>query len=314
MAGGGNIIGENFNQSVRRQIITRQNKLRDKSDPNVNLVFNSSTAFLRLSSCVNLNTGGEGANNNIQQEEIIRQAEQISEALGDNTLKGSDLAKRAILWSGLSSYNKTQKGDSSYSTLITKSGINNNPDSIWNNNAYGFGGNDLGYRPMPGLTGATVSYYNMGALKKATIQAKVFNVTQLEIIDVLYMRLGYNILLEWGHTQYFDNNSIKQTFNNFSTIPFDMIFPPISGDEYTVFNILDGIEKERKSRSNNYDAFFGQVSKFNWTFNEDGSYDVVIEAISHGDVIESLKINNNYPDIKIPQVKGIPGSTGNSRS
>lgn len=318
MAENGNIIGESFSPSVKKQIETRQNKLKQKNrDQDVIMWSNSSTAFLRLSSCVNLDTGGEGANNispdpknpTKEQLEIQNYAKKIAVLLGDNTLGGSELARRAVLWNGLASIKETSP--EGYEAVFKK-GINAlHPDSIWNNNAYGFGGNDMGYRPMPGLSGATLTYYNMGALKKAVIQAKVFNVTQLEIIDILYMRLGYNILLEWGHTVYMDNEGKKQTINNLNTIPFEMVFPTGKGTTKNVFDILEGIEEERNLKSNNYDAFFGQVSKFNWTFNEDGSYDVVIEAMSHGDIIESLKINNNYPNIKIPQVKGSPCSTGN---
>ena len=35
----------------------------------------------------------------------------------------------------------------------------------------------------------------------------------------------------------------------------------------------------------------GKISNFNWTFNEDGSYDIELTLISWGDVIESLKNN-----------------------
>jgi hypothetical protein len=51
------------------------------------------------------------------------------------------------------------------------------------------------------------------------------------------------------------------------------------------------IEEKRKQTEGNYDGIFGVVSNFSWTFNNDGSYDVKIEIISLGDVIESLKVN-----------------------
>ena len=60
---------------------------------------------------------------------------------------------------------------------------------------------------MPGLLGADVTFYNQGTLRKATIQIVAYNIEQLELIDLLYMKVGYNIMLEYGHTskQYSDN-------------------------------------------------------------------------------------------------------------
>ena len=42
----------------------------------------------------------------------------------------------------------------------------------------------------------------------------------------------------------------------------------------------------------NYEAMFGKITKFNWTFNTDGSYDIKVTLVGMGDVINSLKINN----------------------
>jgi hypothetical protein len=38
------------------------------------------------------------------------------------------------------------------------------------------------------------------------VTVKAFNRTQFEIIDILYMRLGFSIFLEWGNSMYFENN------------------------------------------------------------------------------------------------------------
>jgi hypothetical protein len=60
---------------------------------------------------------------------------------------------------------------------------------------------------MPGITGISVSYKNRGSLKTATITAKAYNRTQLNVIDALYLRLGYTVLLEWGWGVNYLNNS-----------------------------------------------------------------------------------------------------------
>jgi hypothetical protein len=55
--------------------------------------------------------------------------------------------------------------------------------------------------------------------------------------------------------------------------------------------MLNNIQKKRSDYSGNYDGFFGKVSNFTWSFNPDGSYDISIDLITLGDVIESLKVN-----------------------
>ena len=41
----------------------------------------------------------------------------------------------------------------------------------------------------------------------------------------------------------------------------------------------------------NYDGMYGKITNFTWSFNDDGSYDIELKLISHGDIIESLKLN-----------------------
>lgn len=148
----------------------------------------------------------------------------------------------------------------------------------------------FGYRPMATIISADVSYLNNnGTLQKALINIKAYSPEQLEIIDKLYMRLGYSILLEWGHTVYLDNQGNKQEFNQI-TNPFIKFFTTGTTQQ----NMYDVINTERKSYAGNYEAFYGQIIKFNWTFNaEDATYDIKIEAISPGQIIESLKLNTS---------------------
>jgi hypothetical protein len=95
-------------------------------------------------------------------------------------------------------------------------------NSIYTNTAYGLGGLEFGNRPMPGLTSANIKTETRGSLKTATVQIKAWNRTQFDIIDVLYLRLGYSVLLEWGHSSYYDNQG---TFigltgeDNFNYVP-----------------------------------------------------------------------------------------------
>ena len=65
---------------------------------------------------------------------------------------------------------------------------------------------EYGVIPRPRVESLTVTPKNRGSLRDATIKLKAFDKNQLEIIETLYMRLGYTVLLEWGHTMYFDND------------------------------------------------------------------------------------------------------------
>ena len=67
------------------------------------------------------------------------------------------------------------------------------------NTAYGWQSlTGYGYSPPPGLISAEVKSLNRGSLREATIKLLCHNATQFEIIDQLYLRLGYSMLLEWG--------------------------------------------------------------------------------------------------------------------
>jgi hypothetical protein len=59
--------------------------------------------------------------------------------------------------------------------------------------------------------------------------------------------------------------------------------------------MIDAIERYREKHNGNYDGFFGKVNNFTWNFNPDGSYDITINLITVGDVVESLKVNVDAP-------------------
>ena len=69
---------------------------------------------------------------------------------------------------------------------------------------------------------------------------------------------------------------------------------------------MSAIKKTRKKNSYNYDGFYGKITNFNWSYNNDGTYNITITAISVGDIIESLNINKNFnlknfPDFKLDE-------------
>jgi hypothetical protein len=163
-------------------------------------------------------------------------------------------------------------------------------NSIYTNTAYGLGGLEFGNRPMPVLTSANIKTERRGSLKTATVQIKAWNRTQFDIIDVLYLRLGYSVLLEWGHSSYYDNSGTYIANNSFS------IADTFLAGTFDYDDILKKIQKNRLDSNGNYDAIFGKVVNFSWTFGSDGSYDITLTLRSVGDVIESLKVNLINPN------------------
>jgi hypothetical protein len=163
-------------------------------------------------------------------------------------------------------------------------------NSLYTNTAYGLGGLEQGIRPMPGINSANIKTETRGSLKTATIQIKAWNRAQFDVIDILYLRLGYSVLLEWGHSSYYDNQGTYISNN-----PYSLADTFLKGT-LTYDQILEKIKEYRLASNGNYDAIFGKVVNFSWTFGVDGGYDITLTLRSVGDVIESLKCNVINPN------------------
>jgi len=209
MAGG--IVGPPFEDWVSQQINVRQklnrltsNKLGFIEDPSYNNMYdvlryqNSNTAFLRLSSGVNIDSSVNG---------VV------------DALKGGNLAKSYQLFSTRFSPNSDPE-NLEFATGV-KLGVNS---------TYGWKSTSgYGFVPPPGLVSADIKSLNQGSLRDTTIQILCHSMEQFEIIEKLYLRLGYTMLLEWGWAMYFTNpgqhgkaNSFLQ--NSYHNIATDAFF------------------------------------------------------------------------------------------
>jgi len=263
-----NLIGESFDEFVNEQIKKRQQKLGLAGRDNSNLIWqNSKTSFIKLTSMVNV----------IDTETInLKRYEWLQNA----NLKGSDLAKTFVLDTGLT--------DTKNNPNKISQGVTNNT-SLINNFAYGLGGTEFGINPIPGVTSLVVKHKNDGSLREAQIQLKAYNKVQFEILDLLYLRLGYSVVVEWGNTLFWENsNNEEESLSQISKTLQSFIFQ--EGKNH--FDIHAKILKLRKINSANYDAMIGRVRNYTWTINKDGHYDIILDLISYGDLIESLKVNN----------------------
>ncbi len=163
----------------------------------------------------------------------------------------------------------------------------------------------LGIRPMAGIT--SVSIENLGAYgstRKATVNFQCWDVSQLDILEQLYMRPGYLVLLEFGRTHWYK----PSPSNPLSGVPDKLQYIGNSDIELEVkdffqqkdINLLEYLNKLHKRSVDslgNYDAFLGYVVNYGWQLRPDGGYDCKTEIISTGEILESLKSNFSYANI-----------------
>jgi hypothetical protein len=290
----GNIVGLNMDQWAVDQIRLRQTLLGTKrtlqgDSASVLVWMNNSTSWIRACSPISIST------------------EKSKKLTGEEfQYAGRELAKNFVLFNGTVGLLEPV----SRYPPVQKSGVTNN-NTIINNFAYGFGGIDQGIVPMPGINSLRINTLTRGSLRKAELKIKAFNKKQFDIIDSLYMRPGFTILLEWGHTLYFKGTIERPQYTkaDFNTKPFKSFFSSLGT---TQDQILNDIREERGTTSGNYDGFYGKISNFSWTYNIDGTYDITISAISIGDVIESLNLNRvELSSVNTPKIPIVKSSTSN---
>lgn len=282
-SGSRNLVGEPFDPYVAYQVKQRQETQfsgyeSQRGDSDIQIL-NNQNAWVKMASGVSI-SGSLG-------DQRLRSLGLSEQEI--NGLNGTQLAESAILFNSLSSVDPTKgtsaaSGDTSPITM--REGIAK-ANKLWNSNrSYGLGGTDFGILPPPGITDVTVTCLNRGSIRRATVNLKAYNKFQFAIIEILYLQLGKHILLEWGNDKYIDNEG---KFRNIQNTLIETNW--FSNNGLNQLEMLEFINIYRAKYSANYDGFFGKVSNFSWDFGNDGSYDISIDLITVGDVIESLKVN-----------------------
>ena len=301
----GNLIGEEISKPILKQIQNRQkmqgagyNSESVKRDPTVLNYLNNRNAWIKMASGVSISgsLGIEKLNGAFAQSpELVATNNDIS------ALEGTGLAKNLVLFNTIQSINDYDP--EKQQPYISRSGIrrdnllSNSIDKMYG----GLGGNSEGLQPVGGITDFTVESLNRGSIRKATVNIKVYNQFQFNLIEMLYLRLGYIMMLEWGWDKYVSNikyipgSPPEVTINQMgSTIIEEKWF---TTDTYTQQSMLDEINLLRKNTQGNYDGFFGKVSNFSWKVNKDGSYDIKVDLISLGSIIESINVRKPSTEI-----------------
>jgi GH24 family phage-related lysozyme (muramidase) len=262
----GKIVGEKLLPYVADQINLRQEKHGLISrDVEALTYLNSKTAWLKLASAVE-----------ITPERLAK--EEFRPGFAWNKL-----AKDYVLFGGIS-HLEGDKLEQLQSILFS-----GNSDGMYDVSASDKQAREFGLVPMPGLESAEVKSLNRGSIKEANITIKCYSPEQFRILDLLYLRIGYTLFLEWGWSTYFDNNGKLET-NYFSLIEDPNGFFNSSWKKKSYLPFLNKIEATREAKDGNYDGLLCRVTNFSWTFNN-GVYDINLKCISLGDVVESLKTN-----------------------
>ena len=288
-----NIVGKDHLDFVKSQINVRQNILGRSIKDSEDVVWeNGKTSWVKLMSSVN-----------IADEQVLKYIEENNEDilvsnsgsefrnqyLGIEDYFGPSLAQTNILSSGLTDYNTMRFGVSETD--------NSDPSSL---NMYGYGGNEFGLKPTPGITNFSTNTNNNGSLRTAQVQFLAHNKNQFNYLETLYLRLGYTMLLEWGNSKFpitNEDGSVRySTEADIASLSLrdEFLYSFDKGARY----FYTRIEELRKQSQGNYDAFLGKVTNFSWQFTTEGSYLITLDIISIGSVIESLKINTNQENIK----------------
>ena len=296
-----NVIGAPFDRYVLDQLYIRAARNSTISRTTEDILFLANkTAWVRLISSVDVVALPPTSAKSPTAQAIdrlnaltfnISSTEGVSQyyanlGLDTNIYKTSqDLAKNWILEAGTSYVSENKD-------VNLRSGLGLN-------GAYGLGGiQEQGYRPMPGLTSVNIETAGrLGSLRYATIEFKVWNMEQLNVIEALYFRLGYSMLLEWGHTQYFTNPKQNQST---ALVPVKNTYgldDPFAVNQ-SISSIQQKIVAKKEDFDGNYDGMLGIVTSFNWSFNQDGGYDCNVKLIGKGAIMDSLRINQSY---KMPE-------------
>jgi len=278
-----------------RQYTVSQDNRETKYGPFID--YQTKNSWVKMTSLVNYDSG----------EGIEVDYNNIVKVIPDSFYTGDQLSRKYVLFGG------TPYTNPSNNNVSMRSGVDKQ-NAVYGSNIdwpsfsnTGFLDRPFGARPMPGIRDVQISSKSAyGSLREAVVKFYCWDRHQLEELEILFMRPGYSVLLEWGWSKYIDyDNQVEKTLNtvkepnfpttpnNFSTSnftePFINAYDPNLNQQYILDTIADKIKKTKC----NYDAMLGYIRNFNWTMLDNGGYECTTTLISIGEVISSLKISSN---------------------
>ena len=254
-------IGAGISPGVAKQLEARKlviGKTSGRTDEDL-LYMNGKTGWVKLSSGVNTLSDDDVAQFRIQK--------------GRKKITGGNgLAKDNVLLGGV------MRPDGGLRAGIETSG-NVDPNSAYILRP------STGIRPMAGITSMTVKSKNTyGTLREAEVKFSVWSLEEFEVMEKLYLRPGFTMLLEWGHSLYIDNSGVLQ--KSVKTVSPGLFFR--SNQEMS--NITDAIKEIREESNYNYEGMVGYCKNFSWNYNPNGGYECSVSIISTGEILESAPV------------------------
>lgn len=297
-----NVIGVPIPQWLINQFNERANQHGQSYRDTDSLIYLSNkSAWVRAVSSVN-----------VEQPDI----DFFSKNYGISQKDATSLAKTFILFAGTSKYRKEDNNGFGYDL---RSGLGGSYGMLGDEEVKGYG-----YQPMPGISSVNIETSGrMGSVRMATINFKVFNKMQLDIVDALYFKLGYTLFLEWGNTCYYETNAESELSQFQNSTDYkkaqlkyseDLSIDPFEQD-LTKEKINYRIAQNVKESCGNYDGMLGVITNFNFTRKEDSTYDCSVRIIGLGALAESIKINRSdvFVDILRDELKKIVALANNRK-
>jgi hypothetical protein len=262
------IFKGSFNKEIQTQIEKRQDAILYRTPENLSYM-NSRNAWIRLSSSVN-----------VYSKDVSKATE--AELLDDGNYDNS-LAKKYVLQGGILNNGNLRAGLGDFSNAY--SNISSDGTTPYR----------LGIRPMPGITNIDVkSKGAYGSLREATVNFQCWDIKQLEDLELLYMRPGYSVLLEWGWAPFIHNTKgYQSTFTDYT----DIVNKKYTKEELFSTQYAKSADGKINNKTQiegyhgNYDAMYGIIKNYGWSARPDGGYDCHANIVSMGEIMESLKVN-----------------------
>ena len=276
---------------IREAIVEQGNAINDPT--NFSSRFGSPREKIILKGGLEENvTIAKGAfyTNSVSKQCVIRMTSGVditsTKVLETGEKIGSELAKQYILEGGtLDEGKKSRDGK-----FGEKGGAYGDP-FIRSDAKDGFG-----IVPMPGIIDVNIRTKSAyGSLREAKVNFVCHNRRQLDALEMLYMRPGMYVLLEWGWSPFIDN--FGNIENHTPTISEEFLKPK----NKTIDELNDNIRKQKKDTGGNYDGFIGCCKNFEIVARQDGGYDCTTELIAMGEALEGLKARRNREKITVEE-------------
>jgi hypothetical protein len=240
------IFRNTFTTEVSSSLNNRQKALQKRSANDI-IYLNSRNSWVRMTSGVNV-----GGTNDLAKDYVM---------LGGVLNSRADKSLRSGVGTSDKSYSTSSPSTNSYNTSATAG--------------------TAGLKPMPGITSVDVkSKSAYGSLREVTVNFSCNNIQQLEDLELLYMRPGYTVLVEWGFSPYLDKGGNIQ--NNFE------FYDKVLEGTATIDQIFKDLFERSRKYEGNYEGHYGYVKNYNWSVRADGGYDCQTTILSVGELMESL--------------------------